>query len=290
MNRLQKKCLFVTAGFHLSLIVILLVGPGFFSAKPPPDDAQILEIIPDVLINEAMSSGVKDAKPPPPMPPQVKPEVTPPPPEPPKPIVKPEPVKIPEPEPEKPPENLKPDDLEPVVKPPKKKPEPHKVEINLTPIVRKAPVVKPDNSEAEAREQAKADQRVRDRNAKLFKSAISSIKENASTATTIEMQGASSVSYASYASAVRTKYEAAWIPPDDTSSDDADVSVKVVIARDGRVISARVVTRSGDASVDRSVERGLERVTFIGPFPDGAKEPEKTFILTFNLKSKRMNG
>ena len=66
MNRLQKKCLIVTTGFHLLLIVILLVGPGFFSAKPKPDDAQVLEIIPDTLINEAMSSGVKDAKPPPP--------------------------------------------------------------------------------------------------------------------------------------------------------------------------------------------------------------------------------
>ena len=70
----------------------------------------------------------------------------------------------------------------------------------------------------------------------------------------------------------------------------ATLDIEHIVTRLRGVISARVVTRSGDASVDRSVERGLERVTFIGPFPDGAKEPEKTFILTFNLKSKRMNG
>ena len=34
MNRQQKKCLIATVGFHLLLILILVVGPGFFSRPP----------------------------------------------------------------------------------------------------------------------------------------------------------------------------------------------------------------------------------------------------------------
>jgi hypothetical protein len=38
------------------------------------------------------------------------------------------------------------------------------------------------------------------------------------------------------------------------------------------------------------VQRTLDRVTFVAPFPDGAKEKERTFIINFNLKAKRMLG
>jgi len=34
MNRLQKKCILATAGIHLLLLVILLVGPAFFEPAP----------------------------------------------------------------------------------------------------------------------------------------------------------------------------------------------------------------------------------------------------------------
>jgi hypothetical protein len=33
MNRLQKKCVIVTAGIHLLLLVILMVGPAFFRSE-----------------------------------------------------------------------------------------------------------------------------------------------------------------------------------------------------------------------------------------------------------------
>ena len=104
------------------------------------------------------------------------------------------------------------------------------------------------------------------------------------------MPGTSSVSYANYASVVKSKYEAAWTPPDSAASDDANVKVSVTIGSDGSVISAHIVDASGDASVDSSVRRTLDRVNFIAPFPDGATEKEKTFIINFNLKAKRMFG
>ena len=77
-------------------------------------------------------------------------------------------------------------------------------------------------------------------------------------------------------------------PPGETASDDANVKVRVTIASDGRVISAQVIGPSGDASVDRSVQNTLDRVTDIAPFPDGSTDTERTYIINFNLKAKRM--
>jgi len=41
MNRLQKKCVLATAGFHLLLLVILFVGPAFFWARQKPDTTPV---------------------------------------------------------------------------------------------------------------------------------------------------------------------------------------------------------------------------------------------------------
>jgi len=65
MNRLQKKCVIVTAGVHLLLLVILLVGPAFFSPRPKVDDIQVLTVIPAMLVDAPFSSGVANAAPPP---------------------------------------------------------------------------------------------------------------------------------------------------------------------------------------------------------------------------------
>jgi periplasmic protein TonB len=290
MTRLQKKCLIATAGCHLLLILVLVFGSAFFVSHAKPDDTQVLDVIPANLIDAAFNSGVKNAQPPAPTPvvtpPPPQPQVQPTPP-PPKPVVTPpEPVKPVEPV--KPPEKLSPDDLkpvEPVEKP--AKPAPKKPEISLTPVVRKIPKVTPDTSEAEAAREAKEAKR---KAAAAFAKALTSIKNNSSTATTVEMPGASSVSYANYASVVKSIYERAWTPPDDTASDDAIAKVSVTISRDGSVITSRVVNPSGDSRVDASVQRTLDRVNFVAPFPDGAKEKERTFIINFNLKAKRMLG
>jgi TonB family protein len=53
------------------------------------------------------------------------------------------------------------------------------------------------------------------------------------------------------------------------------------------VISARIITPSGDPGVDASVQHTLDRVPFIAPFPEGAKEKERTYTINFNLKAKR---
>ncbi len=96
--------------------------------------------------------------------------------------------------------------------------------------------------------------------------------------------------YASYDQVVRSIYWHAWTPPEETASDDAITKATVTIASDGTVLSARITQPSGDASVDRSVQRTLDRVTFIAPFPEGAKDKQRTYTINFNLKAKRLTG
>jgi TonB family protein len=274
MNRLQKKCLLATAGFHLLLLVILLVGPAFFSPKPKTDDLQLLDVIPANAIDAAFSSGVKNVQPPAPTPVVAPPQPQPTPVQPqPKPVVTPPTLmqqveKFFKPAPEK----LPPDDSA--------KPKEHVIKPDLTPVTHVAPkntttATAPDNSQKNAK-------------AKALAAALKALRSNLSSGTTIDMPGNSSVAYANYASIVKSVYTQAWTPPDDTTSDDANVKVSITIANDGTVISAHIIGASGDASVDNSVQKTLDRVQQIAPFPDGATEKERTYIINFNLKAKRM--
>jgi TonB family protein len=271
MNRLQKKCAITIVGFHLLLLVILIVGPGFFAPKPKADDLQILDVIPANLIDAAFSSGVRNAQPPPPAP-----VVTPPQPAPPTP----QPVVTPPPKVETP-EFVK--QIEKALTPEPKPAEKPKIQVNTQLVVRTAP----KNSTVKPTDDMRRQQQLRQQ---AFQNAVRSLKNNLTSATTIDMPGNSSVAYANYASVVKSVYEQAWVPPDDAQNDDANVKVTVTIARDGTVISARVLTPSGDVGVDASVQRTLDRVTFIAPFPEGTTEQERTYTINFNLKAKRSLG
>jgi TonB family protein len=287
MNRLQKKCLIATAGFHLLLVLILVFGSAFFVHHEKPNETQMLDVIPANLIDAAFNSGVKAAQPPAPTPvvppqptptpPQPQPAVTPP--TPPAPTLVQRVEKLFTPEPPK----ISPDDLTPAET--VSKPKEHTIKVDLTQVTHTAPKVTAA-SDPDAREAAK-EAKLR---AKAILAAARAIKENASSATTVEMPGTSSVSYANYASVIKSIYERAWRTPDNVSNDDANTRVSVTIGSDGTVISSRILEGSGDASVDASVQRTLDNVNFVAPFPDGAKETEKTFIINFNLKSKRMLG
>jgi len=257
MNRLQKKCVIATTGVHLLLIVILFVGPAFFYSKPKADDLQVLDVIPANLIDAAFNSGVANATPPPPAP------VTPP--QPPPPV----PVKIEPPKPvektEKAPapvEKLDANEL-------------RKVQISTQLVARTAPKASPNANDA-ARAQA-------------IRSALRSLKKNFTPGTVVDMPGnGGGAAYVSYKDAIATIYYEAWTPPGNANNDEANTKVSVTIANDGAVISARIITPSGDPQVDASIQRTLERVTFIAPFPKGAVEKERTYNINFNLKAKRM--
>ena len=279
MSRLQKKCFIVSAGVHLLLFVILLVGPAFLSSKSHSEDVQTLDFYPSKLIDAAlMGGGNRNAKPPAPVVPPSQPpaqahqapteksrE-----PDPPKQMAKakidPESVEMPEPKRHKP-----------------------QVSLEWKTRTETSTKSKPKSSitDMQTREKQFADNR--SRQAKQLRSAADSIRENTSSATSIvdPGPGGGGPSYASYASLVKTRYENAWQEPNDAANDNAITKVSVTIGCDGTVYSSQITRPSGDLQVDRSVQQTLDRVTFIAPFPEGFKEKQRTYIINFNLKAKR---
>jgi TonB family protein len=141
----------------------------------------------------------------------------------------------------------------------------------------------------DTREEARLEARARA--ASEFGRAANDIKSGIGSATridTTEGRGNGGASYASYEAWVLTVFDNAWVAPEDATSEDATVKVSVTIASNGTVISKRIIQRSGDPAVDASVERTLERVTTMGrPFPEGAKDKQRSYIIPFNMKTKR---
>ena len=270
MTRLQKKCFFAAAGAHF-LVVVAVLCSGFVRPTPKPDYPQVSVVFPAKLIDAIMPSGVRNAHPPPPKPPET------PPPVPPKPVV----THV---EPPKPPEPPQPVVTKPEL-PDEPKPQHHEIVPNLTAVVHKPN--QPDNNEAEAKAAAQAAQKARDVRVRAIERAANSIRENTSSATTVALPRDSTVAYANYASIVKSVYTREWTLPDTSASDDANVKVSVTVARDGHVIQAHIIERSGDTSVDASVQKTLERVSFIAEFLDDATDQERTYIINFNLRAKR---
>jgi len=125
-----------------------------------------------------------------------------------------------------------------------------------------------------------------------FERTAGHLGQSAAPTTTIEEFGprGSGPAYANYAAWVKTVYENAWVAPEDAANDNAIAKVSVTIAKDGKVVSSHITRPSGDSHVDGSVQRTLDRVTFVAPFPDGVKENQRTYIINFNLKTKRAIG
>lgn len=292
MERLHKKCLIASVGMHSLLVIILFIGPAFLSSPNKPIDAEILDFIPDRLIDgDAKGGGNPNARPlppqpivTPPAPPVVQPAAAPPPAPKPQPDVKPvapdPPAVVKNKEPD-------PDSLEAATDKPKRP------KISLTKVVRKdaSKTTSKKTSDSEAADQRREYAENQKRIAGLFNKAAGNILAGAASATTVEGiygPGGGGPTYASYAAWVKTVYDQAWLAPEDSSKDDADVVARVTIAQDGTIVTWRIVTPSGDPQVDGSVRRALESVKTIGkPFPEGAKEKERSYKLRFNLKAKR---
>jgi len=274
MNRLQKKCVIGIAGVHLLLGVILAVGPAFFYSKPKADDSQVLDVFPPNLIDGLISSGEPDAAPPPPAP------VAPPQPTPPAPVVTPPapppmPEKVEKTEPDQTPDKPSPDSLKPVVKTPK--PEPRKISTTL--VTRTAPKNSPAANNSQQQQQ---------RQTQAISGALQRLKGNLTPGTKVGIPGTGTASYASYGTVIVSVYRHAWVPPDGMASDNAIVKFSVTIASDGTVISSRITDPSGDANIDSAVQRMLDRVTFIAPFPEGATEKQRSYPVNFNATRRTL--
>ena len=209
------------------------------------EKARVIDLIPSEVIDKLLSPAAPVAPPPAPAPPKPK---------------KPEPKKA-QPKPK-----IKPKPLTPKPKKITPKPKP-KIKVNLNSNVRK-----PDAQKKESQKEAAKQQ-----------TALNKLQTKLSGRTSVNVPLGRYAS-AKYESLIRRKYMDATIHPGAISGDPV-VRVRLVIARNGTILSARVTNKSGVASWDRSVQKALDRVKFIKPFPESMKGSQQTFNLNFNSRN-----
>jgi len=176
---------------------------------------------------------------------------------------------------------------------------------SLTPIVRSSPhkshkPVPDEDDQAAADAQAEADYRAAQARATAARAEairrvgeISRMARNltgeSSSSTKVEISGGEGADAfsANYRDIVAGVYHGAWHQhrPNSISDKTTKVEVRVTIARDGRVVGKHVLKPSGNADMDRSVERTLDSVKFVEVFPSGTKDQERSFIITFDLEA-----
>lgn len=140
--------------------------------------------------------------------------------------------------------------------------------------------------EAEARARGLANEKA----TRMLGAAITALKAGFNTGTAVETSGPGGEAYAGYDQFVKEAYDNAWLVTQDLTDENSTARVSVTIRSTGHVVDAKIINRSGNTPLDRSVERALRNVRFIAPFPEGAKDKQRTFIINFNLKAKRLTG
>lgn len=325
MDRLQKKCFIATASLHGLLVGVLLFGSALMPASREESNVKLFTAYDASKVSDLLSgSGEPDvqtpAAPAAPANPQPKPAEQTPPPAPKAPV---EPPKVqktaPPPEPAKveppkvePPKvhpnvrseipDLKPEKAEKkpklsaadlaIVKPtnthkPTRKPHP------LNPSDLRQTTSNSDESQQAAHDAAVAADKARRRRAEReVASTFRSLRSGLSTSTLVTMPPGVGTSGDSvnYSDLIYSKYYNAWIFPPGLDENTPAVTVTITITRDGNVKSARITGHSGNGLMDKSVQRVLELVTFIEPFPDSFTESERTVKLVFDPKAKRQTG
>jgi TonB family protein len=148
-----------------------------------------------------------------------------------------------------------------------------------------------DNSEAEARATAAAQRRTASEISQAFSGLATAINKGTAKAEVFDLPGqGGGAAFADYRTVLFNAYYNAWNCPHDVENDLATVEVKIVVARNGSIVSAEITKKSSDASVNRSVQRALDNVRQLPAFPDGANEDQRSFKLRFNLKAKLSLG
>ena len=250
MGRLKRSCVVGSVVFHTLILAMLVLGPMLLAKRE--EKVRVIDLVPSEVIDKLLAPAAPVAPPPAPAPPKPKPE-----PKKIQPKPKPKPV-LPKPKPKK--------------NTPKPKPTPQpKIKVNLDSSVRK-----PDARNTEAEKEAAKRREALNRSLNKLDTKLSG-----RTAVNVPLGRFAS---ANYESLIRRKYMDATIHPGAISGDPV-VKVRLVIARSGRVLSASITGQSGVTSWDRAVQKTLDRVKFIKPFPESMKGAQQTFNLNFNSRS-----
>jgi len=284
-GKLPSRYLWISAIGHGLLIALLFVSSAFSRPpKPPEVPTAVLTFVPDKLVDRPVVSAPRGTPPRSSSPARQRPTPPPPSPRPPKPKpTKPSPTVRPKPTPsprqstqrQSTPKNRSSRRSQP------SKPLSRKIRVNLRPTTRR---IEPSKSRSSSPSSHRSEP---SRAERVLRQTLSALEQRLATSSmSVATPGAASVSYADYGLYVRMVYERAWHPPRHVKQNLATVKAEVVIARDGRVLSARILQPSGDPELDRSVQETLNRVKSIGrPFPKGAKEKQRTFIINFKLRA-----
>ena len=254
MGKLKRSCLAGSFVLHTMIIALLVLGPMLLAKRQ--EKVQVIDLIPSEIVDQILSPKASVT---PPTTTQTKP--TPP---------KPKPVKITKPKPKPTPPRPKP------VKTTKPKPQ---IKVNLKPTIRR-----PDSSKVKAQQEAA--ERARKANAKrqeTLNNSINRLSSNLSGSTAVNAP-LGRLAAANYESLIRKKYMDATFHPGAINRDPV-VKVRLVIARSGNVLSAQIINNSGVTSWDRAVQKSLDRVKQIAPFPKSISGSKKTFTLNFNSRS-----
>ena len=252
MGKLKRSCLAGSFVLHTMIIALLVLGPMLLAKRQ--EKVQVIDLIPSEIVDQILSPKVSvtpptttKTKPTPPKPKPVK--ITKPKPTPPKP----KPVKITKPKPQ--------------------------IKVNLKPTIRR-----PDSSKVKAQQEAA--ERARKAYAKrqeTLNNSINRLSSNLSGSTAVNAP-LGRLAAANYESLIRKKYMDATFHPGAINRDPV-VKVRLVIARSGNVLSAQIINNSGVTSWDRAVQKSLDRVKHIAPFPKSISGSKKTFTLNFNSRS-----
>jgi len=214
----------------------------------------------------------------------------------PRPVEKqPEPKPEPEPEPEPRPE-AKPEretSKEPAIKPARA---PHEVHPTFDPVKtssRERTKIKPASEPAvsESKTSSTDARRIQHQLSQAMDVLANNVKNSGASGTVVDMPGqGGGEAFAGYETVIYNAYYHAWIAPDSVADKLAATDVKIVVARDGTILSADIVNKSSERALDKSVDRALRAVTRLQAFPAGARDEQRTFIIRFNLSSKEGSG
>jgi TonB family protein len=285
MDRLQKKSFVASTGLHLLLLGILLLGVAFVASPSKPNNRQVLDSVPPGTVEKALTgrasaqratAGTSA-------------------------IASPVLVARPEPSPERTPPKDPVRDISPLKDlegspEPSTERTPKKLTFDFTLVTRPA-----RDTQADAKNRAAAEARERqqeyERQLAAWQHGINAAVRDASKGLESGLSGGASfewpapgdgsVLYANFFQRVKSVYGHAWIVPDGITDETATVGVSVTIARDGRVVGARITRSSRNAAVDHSVQVTLDRVKYAAPLPEGAKESQRTVSINFNVAARR---
>ena len=311
MNRFETKCLIGTATMHVLPLLIFVLFSAFSSNNVPSDIGPVVEVN---FGGAPAPRGAAPANPPQPTPPPQQEKVEPPPQQ--------ETVKQPDPEPPvkvKQPKREEPKETEtktgelpvPVKKETKTKDvkensKPKPPLVNTT-VVRRSNVVdqtamklaqnrRDQQARAERAAQAAAQAAAaaeRDYAINAVNRIVGSIGDGSSNtrvvSTTAIGNGTGAGSGAAsgrYGDGLKSLYDSKWILNADAYNEETSASVRVVVRRDGTVVSSAITKSSGNAAFDRSVSSALNGVTRALPFPPDMKDAERAFTWKFERKTR----